>query len=76
MLQIIATSILKKSLGKKETRIFYIDNIIKFNIFLELLWKFTLLILYRVNRFRPQRIEPVGYMCIFIWKLLQVHTVK
>ena len=31
----------------------YVDNVITLSVFLELLWKFTLLLRYRLNRFRP-----------------------
>ena len=32
---------------------FYVDSVITFSVFLELLWKYTLLIRYKLNRFRP-----------------------
>ena len=32
---------------------FYVANVITFTVFLELLWKFTLLLRYKLNIFRP-----------------------
>ena len=37
---------------KKETRMFYADNVIALSGGLELLWKFTLLVRYKLNIFR------------------------
>ena len=36
---------------------FYVANVIKFSIFLELMWKFTLLTRYRLNSLRPPRVN-------------------
>ena len=44
-------------LGKKETRIFYVDTIINFSFFLELLWKSTLLVRYKLNKFRSPQVN-------------------
>ena len=55
---------------------FYVDRVIKLSVFLELLWKYSLILRYKLNRFRPQRIEPVGYLCTFIWRLRRVHNVR
>ena len=38
---------------KKETRMFYIANTIKLSVVLDLLWKFTLIVCYKLNIFRP-----------------------
>ena len=43
----------ESSPGKKETCMFYVDNTITFSVFLELLCKFTLLVRYKLNIFRP-----------------------
>ena len=45
----------KSSLGKKETRTFYVANVIIFSTFSELLWKSTLIVRYKLNSFRPPR---------------------
>ena len=45
------------SIGNKETRIIYVANVITFSVFSELLWKFTLLVSYKLNRFRPPRLN-------------------
>ena len=36
---------------------FYVANVITFSVFLELLWKFALLVRFRINRFQPPRVE-------------------
>ena len=41
----------------KETHMFYVANVITFSVFLDLLWKFTLLVRYRLNIFRPPRVN-------------------
>ena len=47
----------KSSLGKKETRMFYAANVIMLGVVLELLWKFTLLVCFKLNRFRPSQVN-------------------
>ena len=44
-------------LGKKEARMFYIASVIPFSVSLELLWKSTLLVHYKLNRLRPPRVK-------------------
>ena len=39
----------KYSLVRKKTCMFYVANVITFSVFLELLWKFTLLVSYKLN---------------------------
>ena len=43
----------ESSIGKKETCTFYVANVITLSAVSELLWKFTLLLRYKLNRFRP-----------------------
>ena len=43
----------KSSLGKEETRMFYVYIVITFSVFLELLWKSTLLMSCKLHMFRP-----------------------
>ena len=38
-------------------RMFYVANVITLSAFLELLWKFTLLVRYRLNITRPPRVN-------------------
>ena len=47
----------ESSAGKKETRMFYVASVIKFIIFLELLWNYTLLICYNFNIFCSPRVK-------------------
>ena len=42
---------------------YYVASVIKFNEFLELLWKNTLLVCSNLNRFRPPWVKPVLYSC-------------
>ena len=46
-------------MGRKETHMFYVANIITFSVFLELLWKFTLLVRNKLNILRPPRVNQV-----------------
>ena len=41
---------------------FYVANVITFRAFLELLWKFTSLVRYKLNGFRPARVNQF-YIC-------------
>ena len=43
--------------GMKETRIFYVANVITFSAFSELLWKSILLVRYKLNRFSFARVN-------------------
>ena len=36
---------------------FHVSSVITLRVFLELLWKFTLLVCYKLNRFRPPRVN-------------------
>ena len=36
---------------------FYVAHVIKLSVFLELLWKSTLLVRYKLNRLRPPRVN-------------------
>ena len=59
-IQLLAThNLFQTSLGNKETRMFYVTIVITFSLFLELLWKPTLLVHYKLNMFRTSRIESV-----------------
>ena len=44
-------------LGKKETQMFYVANVITFSLSLDLLRKFTLLVRYKLNIFRPPQVN-------------------
>ena len=63
------------SIGKKETHMFYVVSVTTFSIFLKLLWISTLLVLHKLNRFRPPHVETDWYLCAVIWRLRQVHDV-
>ena len=39
---------------------FYVANVITLSVVLELLWKFTLLVRYKLNIFRPPRVNQFG----------------
>ena len=41
----------ESSIEKKETQMIYIDSVIPFSVFSELLWKSTLLVCYKLNWF-------------------------
>ena len=59
-IQLLATrQLFQTSLRKKETRVFYVASVITFSVFLELLRKPTLIVRYKLNIFRPPRIESV-----------------
>ena len=47
----------RSSQGKKEIHMFYVANVITFSVFSELLWKFTLLVHYKLNRFQPPQVN-------------------
>ena len=53
---LIVTS-LESPPGRKETRMFYLANIITFNTFLELLCKYALLLSYKLNIFHPLQVN-------------------
>ena len=56
----------KSPLGNKETWMFYIANVITFREFSELLWKSTLLVRYKLNRFQPRQVNQFDiYACLF-----------
>ena len=42
----------ESSLGKKETHMFYVASVIKVCVFSDVLWKSTLPVRYKLNRFR------------------------
>ena len=44
-------------LGKEKIRTFYVANVIKLRLVSELLWKFNLLARYKLNIFRPPRVN-------------------
>ena len=66
----------KYSLGKKETRMFYVASVITFSIFSELLWRQTLVLCYNLYRFRPPLIESIWCFCTLVWRKLQVNTIR
>ena len=39
---------------------FYVANVIKFSVFLVLLWKSNLIVCYKLNIFRPPRVNQFG----------------
>ena len=39
-------------------------------------WTPSLLVCYKLNRFRPPRIELVWYLCTVVWQIYQVCTVR
>ena len=72
-------------MGRKETHMFYVANVITFSVFLELLWKNTLLVRYRSNRFRPPQVNQFyiraqlfgGYTrFIPLFKVVSIYNVK
>ena len=48
---------LESSIGKKETHMFYVANVITFSVFSYLLCKSTLLVCYQFNRLRPPQVN-------------------
>ena len=52
---------------KKETYIYYVANIITLRVVLELLWEFTLLICYKLNIFRPPRVNQFD-ICALLFR--------
>ena len=44
-------------IGKKETRMFNVSNIVKFCAFSELLWEYTVFIRYKLNRLWTSRVN-------------------
>ena len=48
----------------KETRMFYVANVITLINFLELLWKFTLLVCYKLNIFWPPRVNQFDILVL------------
>ena len=48
-------------IGNKESHMFYIDRVIKFSAFFRLLWKYTLLVHYKLIIFRPPRVNHFGF---------------
>ena len=55
---------------------FYVASVIPFIVFLELLWKPNLLICYKLNGFRPPRVNQFYIRALSVWRLRQVHTVR
>ena len=53
-------------LGKKETHMFYVANIITFRSFSELLWKFTLLACYKLIIFRPPQVNQFDIRALLL----------
>ena len=45
---------------------FYVDNVIKFSVFLELLWKFTLLVRYKLNLFQPLQVNQFDIFALLL----------
>ena len=60
--------------GNKYTYMFYVASIITFSVSLELLS--TLLVCYKLNIFRPSRVEPVGFTCTVILRMCHVCNVR
>ena len=54
---------------------FYVANVITFIVVLELLWKPTLIIRYKLNRFWYPQVNQFDICALFVWTLHQVHTV-
>ena len=42
---------------KERNTLFYVDSVITFGVFSELLWKSTLLVCYKLNRFHPPQVN-------------------
>ena len=66
----------ESTLKQKETHLFYESNVIIFSIDLELLWKPTLLIRYKLNIFWYPRVNQFDIFALFVRSLRQVHTVR
>ena len=54
----------KYSLGNKETHVFYVASSITISAFSKLLWKSTLLVRYRLNRFRPPHVNQFDFCAL------------
>ena len=51
-------------IGNKETRIFYIVNVISLSVVLELLWRFTLLVHYKLNIFQTPQLNQFDILAL------------
>ena len=60
----------------KETRMFYVSIVITFSIFLELLFNYTLLVFYKLNKFLPPRVNQFNIRALLVRMLKQVHIAK
>ena len=54
----------------------YVAIVITFSVFLGLLWNYSSLVYYKLNIFRPPRVNQFDICALLVWKLRQVHTVK
>ena len=66
---------LKYRLGKKETCMYYLASVIAFSVFLELLWRSTLLICYRLNRFQCPQVNQFDICELLFLQVGQIHTI-
>ena len=64
----------KSNLWKKETIMFYVDTVITFSVFLELLWGSNLIIHYNLNIFSASMGDPFWYLCAVIWKMPDLYS--
>ena len=54
---------------------FYVASVITFNVFLELLWKPTLFVHYKLNGFRSPQVIQIDIRALLVWILRHVRTV-
>ena len=54
----------------------YVANVITVSVLLDLLYKSTLLVHYKLNVFRPPRVNQFDIRALLYWWLRQVHAVK
>ena len=61
---------------KEKIHILYVARVINSSVFLELLWRFNLVVCYKLSRFWPPWVEPVWYLGTIVWRIQQVCTVR
>ena len=58
---------LEYGIAKKETLMLYVSKFIKFKAFLDLLWKYNLLVHYKLKKFRPPRVYQFDIHALLFW---------
>ena len=53
----------------------YVASVITLSAFSDLLWNFSLLVRYKLKRFRPPRVKQFDICAILVRRLRQVYTI-